>query len=189
MSSTPRVLIAGVGYRNLRDYSAGIEVQERLEALTLPPHIVVEDLSYSPVAVSWWLQEEAIANPFERAIFVAAAARGIRSLGSFVAYRWDGVLPPPEEVQRAVVDAVTGVIDLDNTLVVTRQLGGLPNDIIVLEVEPLLHEFGDGFSAPVEHAVNEMCSLAIRFATDPRAVAALPLAALGGVTATPVGRS
>ena len=35
-----------------------------------------------------------------------------------------------------MTEAVTGVIALDNTLVVTRHFGGLPDEVVVIEVEP-----------------------------------------------------
>ena len=77
-----------------------------------------------------------------------------RRPGTVTAYRWDGVLPGDEEIQRAVTEAVTGVIALDNTLVVARHFGALPDEIVVVEVEPAVHEFGDTFSDAVGRVVR-----------------------------------
>ncbi len=177
-----RVLVAGIGYRNLRDHSAGVYAADRLMNQRWPECVVVEDLSYCPVAVSWRLLEEPEGARFERAVFVAAVERG-RVPGAVVAYMWDGVLPDAEEVQRCVSDAVTGVIHLDNSLVVTRQLGALPAEVAVVEIEPMLHEFGEEFSAPVAAAFHAACRLVTELALDPHLAEALPRAPLGGARA------
>src|SRR4029453_10737380 len=85
-----------------------------------------------------------------------------------------------EEIQRAVAEAVTGVISLDNTLVVTRHFGGLPDEVVIIEVEPGVQEFGDDFSEPVAKVIDQVCDLVVTMATDAGAVARLPSAGLGG---------
>ena len=174
-----RVLIGGVGYRYLRDHSAGLEVVDRLSAAALPPNIVVEDLSYNPIAVVQRLEDEPPAQRFGRIVVVAAVERDGRVPGTVTIYRWDGVLPRDEEIHRAVTEAVTGVIALDNTLVVTRHFGALPDEVVVVEMQPALHEFGDTFSGVVAEQLGALCALVIRLATDDAAVARLPRTALG----------
>jgi hypothetical protein len=90
------------------------------------------------------------------------------------------VLPSDAEIQRAVTEAVTGVIALDNTLVVTRHFGALPDEVVVVEIEPAVQEFGDTFSDVVDRQIEGICALVRRLATRAEAVADLPLAALGG---------
>jgi hydrogenase maturation protease len=175
-----RVVVAGVGYRNLRDHSAGVEAADRLAARAWSGDVVVEDLSYNPIAVVQRLEDEPPDRRFERAIVIGAVARDGRRPGTVTAYRWDGVLPGDAEVQRAVTEAVTGVIALDNTLVVTGHFGALPDDVVVIEVEPLRHEFGDEFSEPVARALDDVCALAARLATADDTAALLPRAPLGG---------
>ena len=119
-----RVLVAGVGYRNLRDHSIGVAVADRLTGHVWAGDVVVEDLSYNPIAVVQRLEDETPERRFTRAVLVGAVERGSRPAGTVTAYRWDGVLPADEEIHRAVTEAVTGVIALDNTLVVTRHFGG-----------------------------------------------------------------
>lgn len=175
-----RVIVAGVGYRNLRDHSIGAAVVDRLVDHPWPGEVVVEDLSYNPIAVMQRLDDEPRDRRFARAVVIAAVERGDRRPGTVTAYRWDGVLPGAEEIHRAVTEAVTGVIALDNTLVVTRHFGALPDDVVVIEVEPGVQEFGDTFSAVVASAVDQVCDLAVVMATDAGAVARLRRAPLGG---------
>jgi Ni,Fe-hydrogenase maturation factor len=178
MAGSDRVLLAGVGYRNLRDYSVGVVVTDWLAEQAWREGVVVEDLSYGPIAVVQRLEDEPPERRFARAVFVSGIARG-RIPATITAYRWDGVLPAEDQIQRAVADAVTGVIHLDNTLIVARYFGALPPDVAVVEVEPMVHEFGDDLSAPIAGVFPRVCSIARALATDAAAAAALPVAALG----------
>ena len=183
-----RALVAGVGYRNLRDHSVGGAVADRLADRIWPGDVVVEDLSYNPIAVVQRLQDEPPDRPFDRVVFVGSVERPGRAAGTLTAYRWDGVLPGADEIQRAVTEAVTGVIALDNTLVVARHFEALPDDVVVIEVEPAEHEFGDAFSAAVAEACEAACELAVALATGEDVAARLPRAPLGGVAAAGGGR-
>ena len=176
-----RTVIGGVGYRNLRDHSLGIVMSDELEARANPPSLLVEDLCYGPVAVAQWLLDEARVAPITRVVFITAIGREDgRPPGTICAYRWDHELPPDDEIQRCVVDAVTGVIFLDNTLIVTEWMRALPEETIVIEVEPLEHAFGDEMSPAVAESYAEVRALALLVATDEAAGRALPVRPLGG---------
>lgn len=175
-----RAVIGGVGYRNLRDHSLGIVMSDELEALARPPLLLVEDLCYGPVAVAQWFLDEAREAPITRAVFITAIEREGRPPGTICAYRWDHRLPSDDIIQRCVVDAVTGVILLDNTLVVIEWMKALPGETIVIEVEPLDHAFGDEMSPSVARAYDEVRRLALSYATTPASIAALDIQPLGG---------
>ena len=176
-----RVIVAGIGYRNLRDHSAGVEVTDRLEAAPRwAEDVVIEDLSYNPIAVVQRLDDEPPERRFRRAVVVGAVERAGRPPGTVTAYRWDGALPADAEIHRAVTEAVTGVIALDNTLVVTRHFGALPEEVVVVEIEPAVHEFGDTFSEIVARQLDQLCELVRTMATRADMVERLPRAPLGG---------
>lgn len=176
-----RVVIGGVGYRHLRDHSFGIVMSDELEPLAEPPDFLVEDLCYGPVAVGQWFLDEAREAPITRAVFVTAVAREDgRPAGTVSAYRWDRVLPGDEDIHHAVIDAVTGVIRLDNTLVVTAWMGALPAETCVVEVEPLEHSFGDAMSTPVAAVYDGARELVLQLARSPALAATLPVAPFGG---------
>ena len=184
-----RVLVAGIGYRNLRDHSLGVVLIDQLAARPWPASVSIEDLSFNPIAVVQRLQDDPEDRRFTRAIFVSSVNRGTRIPGTVTAYRWDGVLPTAEEIHRAVCDAVTGVIHLDNTLVVIRHFGMLPDDVVVIEVEPFAHEYGDEFSAPVADAFERAYEIVVSLVNDPTAAERLPRTSLGGIdwVPTPTG--
>lgn len=99
-------------------------------------------------------------------------------------YRWDGRLPADDEIQRAVTDAVTGIIAVENTLVISRYFGALPDEVVVVEVEPERHEFGASFSPPVAAVFESACDLVWSYATRDEAAAALPIGCLNPAIVT-----
>ena len=146
-----RVLVGGLGYRHLRDESIGPWVADHL-ARRAPDGVEVEDVAYHPVGFAQNLQDRL---PYDRVVLVASMRRG-RPPGTVDAYRWDGVLPSRDEIQAHVAEAVTGVISLEGTLVVCGALGGFPEDVRVVEVEPGEEGWGDGFSAEVAARLPEI---------------------------------
>lgn len=136
-----RVLVGGIGYRFLRDESVGPFLADTLGARA-PGGVEVEDFGYHPVGLHQNLTDR---EPYDRLVIVAAPRRG-RAPGTITTYQWDRVLPAPEEIQIRVAEAVTGVIDLDGLLVVVGALGGFPDDVVIIEVEPGDEGWGDSFS-------------------------------------------
>ena len=103
--------------------------------------------------------------PYDRLVLVAAVGRG-REPGTVERYRWDGALPLPDEIQERVGEAVTGVISLDNLLIVCGALGGLPDDVRVIDVEPADEGWGEGFSPEIEAKLPEILE-AVWTSTEP----------------------
>lgn len=150
--TTTRTLIAGVGYRNLRDLSAGNAVIDALEALDWPEGVEIEDLSYGPMDAIFRLREAS----FDRLVVIGAAARAGRIPGESYRRRWHYEPEQPALVQARVAEAVTGVISLDNLLVICAHFEALPDDVIVIEIEPEDDGWGEGFSPRVERVVADV---------------------------------
>lgn len=148
-----RVLVAGVGYQNLRDLSAGPLVIERLGALG--DRVDVEDLSYGPIDVLFLLQRRA---PYAGAVFVTGSKRG-RVPGSVDHRRWDFPTIASDALQERIAEAVTGVISLDNLLHICGHFRALPADVTLIEVEPVDDGWGEGVSAEGGRALGEATAL------------------------------
>ena len=146
-----RVLVGGVGYRFLRDGALGPHLADTL-AFRATADIEVEDLGYHPIGFTQNLQAR---PPYDRIVLVGAVARG-REPGTVSAYRWDHALPSPKEIQARVSEAVTGVISLDNLLIVTEAFGAFPDDVRVVEAEPADENWGEGFSPQLEAKLPEI---------------------------------
>ena len=170
------VLIGGIGYRHLGDHSFGVMVTDALAGHPSAATILVEDISYGPIAVVQRLEDD---RP-ERIVVVGAVERNGRAPGTLTIYKWDGVLPDAEQIQTAVSEAVTGVISLDNTLIVARYFAALPDDVVVIELEPLSGDFNDELSRVAADAFPRACALALAAATEPPSAGVSPAAPLGG---------
>jgi hydrogenase maturation protease len=146
-----RVLVCGVGYRFLRDNALGLWVTDTL-APQASNGVEFEDLGYHPVGFVQNLEER---PPYDRIVFVGAIERG-RPPTSITSYRWDHALPPAKEIQDRVSDSVGGSISLDNLLIVSEAFKALPEDVWVIEVEPVDETWGDGFSPELEAKLPEI---------------------------------
>ena len=155
-----RALIGSVGYYNLSDLSAGPMVLERLKAEGLPEGVDGFDLSYGgPIATVHRLNETT--PPYERLVLVGAVDRRCDE-PSYRWYRWTRNLPPPEEVQARVAEAVTGVLDLESFPIIAQQFDALPKDVRIVEIEPVETEAGLEPSPAVQAMLPDVCALVRR---------------------------
>lgn len=146
-----RVLVCGVGYRFLRDNALGLWVTDTL-APQASNGVEFEDLGYHPVGFVQNLEER---PAYDRIVFVAGIDRG-REPTTITTYKWDHVLPPKEEIQDRVSDSVGGSISLDNLLIVSEAFNALPEDVWVVEVQPVDETWGDGFSPEIQAKLPEI---------------------------------
>ena len=145
-----RTLIAGVGYPNLRDCSVGPVLAARLAERAWPPGVEVEDYSFGAIDALHKLR----AAGYQRAYFFGAMDRG-DAPGTIRRYWFEGG-HDPVTVQQHVAEAAQAVISLDTTMIVAGHFGALPAETLVFEVEPEDTGYGDGFSPPVQVAIEQL---------------------------------
>lgn len=139
--------MAGVGHRFWRDRSAGLAVVDRLGQRALPAYVDVEHFDFGAIAAMQRLEERR--GLYRRCVFVAAEERG-RVPGRTYPYRWPGDVPDPGLVQRLITEAGAGVVAIDPLLVICTYFGVLPDEVYVVEIEPVDTSWGEGFSPEVE---------------------------------------
>lgn len=151
-----KTLVGGVGYHFMRDLSLGPILTERLAAMDWPEHVQVDaDFSYGPVAIVQRFRCEP--ELCDKIVLFSAIERG-RPFGTITAYQWQGHLPDEDEIQARVGEALTGVVDLDNLLVVGEQFDIWPDEVFVVEVEPADLNWGDGFSPEITAVLDNILS-------------------------------
>ncbi len=147
-----RILVAGVGYDNLRDMSLGPLLIERLRRQTWAPGVELEDLSAGAVHVTHVLQSR---EPYAGAVFVTAAQRG-DAPGTVRVSRYVHGTTSAEAVQMRVTEAVTGVVSLETLLTVLDHFGALPEAVVVVEVEPQDTTWGLDLSPRIRAALDDV---------------------------------
>lgn len=144
MQASPRILIGGVGYRWQRDASFGLAASDELARLDWPPGVEVADLGYGAIYVAQDIGDAQ--PPYDRIILLAAMERG-RPPGKIYPYQWRSAAFDDDEIQARMREAGAGVIDLDHLLCIAHYFQALPEDVLVVEIEPLDAGGGDGLSA------------------------------------------
>ena len=150
------VLIAGIGYQNLRDLSIGPMLVPKLKQLDWPADVEIDDLSFGPIAVVQRFQDRP--GYYDRIVFLSGVQRG-REPGKIYTYLWLGELPDADEIQQRVGEAVTGVISLDNLLIISQYFGVLPDDVRVIEIEPEDTNYGLEFTPRVAAILDEVVEM------------------------------
>jgi hypothetical protein len=114
-----RVVVGIVGYYGfVRGYPLGPELMERLRALPWPAGTEIREMNWGPVAIVQDFQ--AAADKADRVVLVGALDRGLDH-GTVTCRRWVGGALDTSQVQQRMFEAVTGIISLDNLLVVGEQ--------------------------------------------------------------------
>jgi hydrogenase maturation protease len=149
-----KALVGGIGLPWLRDLDFGTQFIRRVQHLDWPPDVVLEDISYAAHRVLHLLQD---LQP-EKVILVGAMPRD-EAPGTVRRYRLDLTPPDDVEVHERLTEAVGGIIDLDHTLAVVRYWKALPENTVVIEVEPGDRSFGLGFTDEVEAAVEPILAM------------------------------
>ena len=139
-SPSAKVLIAGVGHPNLKDLSFGQIFLAHLKEQNWPDNVDLENLSFGAIAVLQWFQDEP--GKYDRVIFVSAAEREGREPGTLNVYNWNFAPLDEEVVQECVAESVTGIISLDNLMMILQYFKALPAEVVVLDLEPVSSEIG-----------------------------------------------
>lgn len=164
-----RTFIGGIASAEALENGGLVREQLQGDASLAAAQVVVEDLANDPLEVAARLTEEW--PHFERVIFVGAVARS-RPPGTLVAYRWNG------DVAMDADDMAPHGANMDDTLRAVREIVELPDEVIVIEVEPDDRGGGDT-DRTVRAALQKSRALLRRLATQRAAGAELPSAALG----------
>jgi len=136
------VLIGIVGYTPVVDaYPLGPKLMAALEArLAGRDDVAVENMSWGPIHVVQRFQDERAARP--RRLVLVGAASVSSSPGRVRAFRWMGGSLPAEAMQERMYEAVTGIVDIENTLIIGAHFGVWPDEAYSVEVDLAADTFG-----------------------------------------------
>jgi len=152
-----KVLIGTVGYQILSNHSVGPILLPYLKKQEWPKGVFIDELNWSPIAVVQ--QFETLETPYERVILLTAIERSDRPIGSINLFQWKGQLPDEKQIQACVGDAATGVISVENLLVIGEYFNIWPEEVFIVDVEPGPEKAGEHLTEEVAIKVPEIIQL------------------------------
>lgn len=163
MESSKKTLIGTVGYHVLGNHSMPPTLFSHLQKLDLPAYVKVDELNWGPVAVVQMFQAED--PPFERVVILCAIERKRRKIGDIDIFKWIGGLPDEEQIQACVGDAATGVISVENLLVIGEYFKVWKDEVYLVDVEPGPEIAGEKFTPEMEEKIPDIISILRNLAT------------------------
>ena len=145
------VLLAGVGFTNLRDASVGPVLCDRLRVRAWPPGVVVEDYGIGAIDAIERLRD----GRYRRAVFFGSESRG-DAPGTVRRYLAGAETVDPAILHECMQEAGDGLVSLRSTILLAGLAGALPVETVVFEVEPDDMNYGFGFTAKVDLAVERL---------------------------------
>jgi hypothetical protein len=149
-----KTFIGTVGYHNLRNHSIGPALLPQLQKMQWADGVELDELNWGPIAIVQKFQSLPIA--YDRVILIAAIERPERKIGDITVYKWMGKLPDEELIQRCVGDAVTGVISVENLLIIGEYFKIWTGETFVVDVEPGAEEAGEDFTEEMQQAIPDL---------------------------------
>ncbi len=149
-----KVFIGTVGYHNLANHSIGSALLPQLQKMIWEPGVDVDELNWGPIAIVQKFQALPIA--YDRVILLAAIERPGRKIGEITVYKWLGKLPDEELIQRCIGDAVTGVISVENLLIIGEYFKIWTGETFVVDVEPGPEQAGENFTEEMQQAIPDV---------------------------------
>ena len=128
-------------YPFVRGYPIGPDLKEQIEAAEwFDDKVIIKEMNWGPIAITQEFQAEEV--DYDRFILITAVDRGLPE-GTVTCRRWLGGDMDVIAIQDRVFEAVTGVISMDNLLVIGDHFGIWPKEVITVEAQLNDTAFGD----------------------------------------------
>ena len=118
-------------------------IRDRAEleaALADAAHVTVENFTWSPVHIVQRFENDEMPRP-ERMVLIGLSAT-TNNPGNVLACQWQGGKASELTVQERVYEAVTGIVDLENTLMIGEYFKAWPSDCFTIEADMQPNTFG-----------------------------------------------
>lgn len=154
VESNKRTLIGTVGYHLLRNHSVGPILLPDIIKIDWPDLVTIEEMNWGPIAIVQYFQT--LETPFYRVVFLVALERENRKIGEIDVFQWQGGLPSEKQIQACIGDAATGVISIENLLVIGEFFKVWPKELYLVDVEPGPEAAGEFLTSQVSAKVPEI---------------------------------
>jgi len=156
VASNKKTLIGTVGYHILGNHSMPPMLYPHLQEMSWPDHVSVDELNWGPVAVVQMFEAES--PSFEKVIILCSIERKNRDIGHIDVWQWLGKLPDEEQIQACVGDAATGVISVENLLVIGEYFKVWKDEVYLVDVEPGPEVAGEKWTEAMEACIPDTIS-------------------------------
>ena len=153
-NSMKKVFIGTVGYHNLCNHSIGSALLSQLQEMKWADGVDLDELNWGPIAIVQKFQ--ALPTQYDRVILLSAIERPGRNIGDITVYKWEGKLPDEELIQRCIGDAVTGVISVENLLIIGEYFKIWKGETFFVDVEPGPEQAGEDFTEEMQQAIPDL---------------------------------
>lgn len=135
------VVVGIIGYCGfVRGYPLGPELMRRLRAGPWPADSEIAEMNWGPLAIVQDFQARGL-HP-DRVVLIGGLDRGLAA-GTVSRRRWTAETLDPDAVQRRMFEAVTGIVSLDNLLVIGTHFGIWPARTYTVELQWPASGLGD----------------------------------------------
>jgi hypothetical protein len=161
------MLIGIVGYSPVLDcYPLGPCLMEGLRIhLRQQSSVQVENMTWGPIHIVQRFQDPEMQRP-DRLVLVGEAPVS-RAPGRVTAYRWLGGRLSASALQERISEAVTGIVDIENTLAIGEHFGVWPAECYAVEADLPPNCFGRMVIAQNEKRSDDAALIA-QFGFSPR---------------------
>lgn len=149
-----KVFIGTVGYHNLGNHSIGPVLLPQLQNMNWAPGVELDEFNWGPIAIVQTFQ--ALPIPYNRVILISAIERAGRKIGDIDVFKWQGKLPDEELIQRCIGDAVTGVISVENLLIIGEYFKIWCDETFLVDVEPGPEQVGEYLTEEMQQAIPDI---------------------------------
>lgn len=148
VESNKDILLGTIGYHLLANHSIGPLLIDEIRSLPWAAQVDVQEMNWGPIAIVQKFESGNI--HYKRIVFLTAIERIHRKIGELSIFKWGGKLPPAEDIQACVGDAVTGVISSENLLIIGEHFKIWPEEVFLFDVEPGPETAGIELSSEVQ---------------------------------------
>ena len=140
--SINKILIGIVGYSPVLDsYPLGPNLMNNLkERDCANMNVDVQNMTWSPIHITQRLQENKL--EFDRVVLVGSKTISTNP-GRVESYKWKSKKVDEIKIQERIFEGVTGVVSLENTLVIGDYFKIWPKEVFTVEVDLPGEVFGD----------------------------------------------
>ena len=140
--SINKILIGIVGYSPVLDlYPLGPNLMNNLKERDWANiNVDVQNMTWSPIHITQRLQENKL--EFDRVVLVGSKTISTNP-GRVESYKWKSKKVDEIKIQERIFEGVTGVVSLENTLVIGDYFKIWPKEVLTVEVDLPGEVFGD----------------------------------------------